>query len=170
MALPPNAAPPVLSLIVAMARNGVIGIENRLPWRLPADLGYFKQVTMGKPIVMGRNTYESIGRPLPGRQNIVVTRQAGYAAPGCTVVHGLPEALDAAADSAEVMVIGGAALYAQALALARRLYVTVIDAEFAGDARFPAIDPRLWREVQRRDCMPDEANPYRYSFVVLEPR
>ena len=118
-----------------MAENGVIGRENRLPWRLPADLRRFKSVTMGKPVIMGRKTYESIGKPLPGRSNIVVTRDPDYRAPGCQVVHSLEQALEAGAGHAEVMVIGGAKLYRQALGRAQRMYLTLVRAEVEGTSR-----------------------------------
>lgn len=157
-----------ISLIAAMADNRVIGIDNTLPWHLPADLRHFKKITMGKPILMGRKTYESIGKPLPGRTNIIVTTDRGYQAPGCIVVHSIDEALGATQESEEVMVIGGASFYEQLLPRADRLYLTLIHADFAGDAYFPDIDPTQWREIGRTDGEPDETNPYRYSFVVLE--
>lgn len=158
----------ILSFVVAMARNGVIGRDNQLPWRLPADLRHFKTVTMGKPIIMGRKTYDSIGRPLPGRTNIVVTRDPAYQAEGCLVVHSIEEALAAAGDAAEVMVIGGAEFYRQLLPRADRIYLTRIDAEFEGDTWFPELDPARWQERSREDHAPDADNPYPYSFVVLE--
>ncbi|MFA7095676.1 MAG: type 3 dihydrofolate reductase [Gammaproteobacteria bacterium] len=157
-----------ISLIVAMDRNRLIGADNGLPWRLPADLKYFKSITMGKAIIMGRKTYESIGRPLPGRTNIVVTRERGYQAPGCIVVHSIDEALARPECGDEVMIIGGASFYEQMLPRADRLYVTFIDAEFAGDTYFPAFDLDAWREIRREDHEPDEQNRYRYSFTVLE--
>lgn len=158
----------LISLIAAMDRNRLIGRDNGLPWRLPADLRHFKQVTMGKPILMGRRTWDSLGRPLPGRKNIVLTRDAGFTAAGCTVTHSLEQALAAAAGHAEVMVIGGASFYTQLLPRAGRLYLTRIDAEFEGDTWFPDFAPGQWREVSRRNLAPDEKNPYPYSFVVLE--
>jgi dihydrofolate reductase len=157
-----------LSVIVAMAANRVIGHENRLPWHLPADLQHFKQITMGKPILMGRKTYESIGRPLPGRTNIVITRDKNYVAEGCVVVHSMEEALKAAADSEEVMVIGGAEFYRQALPYAVTLYLTIVEGDFEGDAFFPELDDKQWHEVERTDYQPDEKNPHAYSFVRLE--
>jgi dihydrofolate reductase len=159
---------PVIALVVAAARNDVIGERNRLPWRLPADLKHFKQITMGKPVVMGRKTFESIGRPLPGRANIVLTQSGDYTAPGCQVVHSVDQALAAAAGSDEVMVIGGGTLYAACLSRATRIYLTRIHHDFAGDARFPALDVRQWRETYRRDHAADDKNPYAYSFIVLE--
>ncbi|MDQ7054475.1 MAG: type 3 dihydrofolate reductase [candidate division KSB1 bacterium] len=158
---------PILSIIVAIARNRVIGRGNRLPWHLPADLRHFKQTTMGHPIIMGRKTYESIGRPLPGRQNIVITRNRDYYAEGCLVVHSLQEALAAVPDAEEVFIIGGASLYREALPLADRIYLTLVDAEVEGDTVFPELDASEWREVQRETFAPDEKNPYGYAFVEL---
>ena len=138
---------PPLALIAARARNGVIGLDNRMPWHLPEDLAYFKRVTLGKPVVMGRKTFESIGRPLPGRLNIVVTRNPDWQAAGVQVAHSLDAALALAAAAApeEIMLIGGAELYRQALPQADVLYLTEIDAEFAGDAFFPEVDLARWR-------------------------
>ena len=158
----------MISLIVAMDRNRLIGRGNALPWDLPADLQHFKATTMAKPVIMGRKTYESIGRPLPGRHNIVISRNAAFAAPGCTVVASLEAALTAAGAVAEIMIIGGAQLYAEALPRARRIYLTRIDADFDGDAWFPALDTVVWRECQREEHLPDERNPHPYSFLVLE--
>ncbi len=157
-----------LSLIVAMDENGLIGRDNDLPWRLPNDLRYFKQTTMGKPIVMGRKSYESIGKPLAGRQNIVLTRDPDWQAQGCTVVTGLDAAVQAAADAGEVMVIGGAQVYEQALPLAQRIYLTRIHARFEGDTWFPALPADQWREVSRQDHAADERNAWPHSFLVLE--
>jgi len=158
-----------ISLVVAMAANRVIGRDNGLPWHLPADLQHFKRITMGKPILMGRRTWESIGRPLPGRTSIVITRDAGYAAPGCIVVHSVEAALQAAAECGdEAMVIGGAEFYAQVLPRADTLYLTRIHADFDGDTVFPELDESEWREVERSDCEPDAKNPYRYSFIRLD--
>lgn len=157
-----------IALIAALANNRVIGRENRLPWRLSADLRHFKSLTMGKPVIMGRNTYESIGKPLPGRSNIVLTRDAQYRAPGCRVVHSLEQALEAAAGHAEVMVIGGAELYRQTIDAAQRLYLTRVKADVQGDAVFPEIDPRQWRELQRESHRGDDNNEYDYDFLTLE--
>ncbi len=157
-----------LSLIAAMADNRVIGHENRLPWHLPADLQHFKAITLGKPVLMGRKTWESIGRPLPGRTNIVITRDTGYIAEGCLVAHSLEEAVRAAGEAAEVMVIGGAQLYRQALPLADTLYLTLVHAEIQGDTRFPAWQPGEWRETARVDHEADDRNPHAYSFITLE--
>ena len=157
-----------IALIAAMAANRVIGRENRLPWRLPADLRHFKSMTMGKPVIMGRKTYESIGKPLPGRSNIVVTRDPDYRAQGCRVVHSLEQALDAGAGHDEVMVIGGAELYRQALERAQRMYLTLIKAEVSGDTLFPEIAPQQWRELERESHCADEKNQYDYDFVTLQ--
>jgi dihydrofolate reductase len=157
-----------LSLIAAMADNRVIGHENRLPWHLPADLQHFKAITLGKPVLMGRKTWESLGRPLPGRTNIVITRDAGYVAEGCVVAHSLEEAVRAAGEAAEIMVIGGAQLYRQALPLADTIYLTLVHAEFQGDTRFPDWQPKEWRETARIDHAADDRNPHAYSFITLE--
>ena len=157
-----------ISFIVAKARNGVIGDNNQLPWRLPADLKHFKAVTLGKPVLMGRKTFESIGKPLPQRTNIVVTRDAAYQAEGCVVVHSIDAALAAAKDAEEVMVIGGAQFYEQLLPRAERIYLTEVHEDFAGDAVFPEFDAQQWQEVERRDFEPDEKNAHAYSFLVLE--
>jgi len=159
-----------VSLIAALADNGVIGRENRLPWRLSADLQRFKRLTMGKPVVMGRKTWESIGKPLPGRSNIVVTRDAGFGAEGCIVVHGIEQALDAAGDCDEVMVMGGANLYRQMLPRADRLYLTQVRADVEGDTRFPPFDTDEWVEVHRESHRADEKNQYDYDFIVLDRR
>ena len=164
-----------LALIVAAARNRAIGLHNKMPWHLPEDLKYFKRVTLGKPVIMGRNTFESIGRPLPGRPNIVISRNADYKADGITLVNSLDAALKAAqqllpAGQDEVMVIGGAQIYAQALPQATRLYLTEVDAEPEADAFFPAISRSEWQETARESHAACERNPYAYSFVVLEKR
>jgi dihydrofolate reductase len=156
-----------ITIVVAMAANRVIGKDNSLPWHLPADLKHFKQLTLGKPVVMGRKTYESIGRPLPERTNIVVTRDRDYAAPGCVVVHSLEGALEAAGESAEVMVIGGAGLYRQILPRTDTIHLTRVHAEFEGNTVFPELNEADWHEVSRTDCAPDEKNPWAYSFLEL---
>lgn len=158
----------IVSLIVAMDRKGVIGANGQLPWRLPADLRHFKAVTMGKPIVMGRRTHESIGRVLPGRENIVLTRDPDYRRDGCTVLHGIAEVLTHCAAAEEVMIMGGADVYRQMLGRARRIYLTEVHADVAGDAVFPQFDRRQWRETERQDFLGDKANEYPYSFIVLE--
>jgi len=163
-----------IAMIWAMSQNRVIGRDNKLPWHLPNDLKYFKRVTTGKPVIMGRKTYESIGRPLPNRTNIVVTRDTGFEAAGVKVVHSLDEAIDLAeADTVinggeEVIVMGGAEIYAQALPRADRLYLTLVHAEVDGDAYFPEIDLNGYREMAREDYPAEGPNPYDYSFLVLE--
>ncbi|WP_101758752.1 dihydrofolate reductase [Oceanicoccus sp. KOV_DT_Chl] len=163
-----------VSMIVAMAENRVIGRNNQLPWYLPNDLKYFKATTMGKPIVMGRKTYESIGRPLPGRTNIVVTGNADFSAEGVKVVHGIDEALQVAQGVAELegveelMVIGGAQLYADILPKVERLYLTRVHADVEGDARFPELDLSQWQLLVSEDFAAEGPNPYDYSFVVYQ--
>ena len=157
-----------IALIVAMAENRVIGRNNQLPWRIPADLRHFKALTLGKPVIMGRKTYESIGRPLPGRDNIVVTADSGYQAEGCQVVHSMEQALEAAGSCEEAMIIGGANLYRQTLENADRLYLTLVKAEPEGDTWFPEIELQQWREIERQAHTADESNEYDYDFVVLE--
>jgi len=155
---------------VAVASNGVIGRDGELPWRLPADLAHFKETTMGKPIVMGRRTWESIGRPLPGRDNIVITRRSDYVAEGCQVVHSLPEALRAAGEAEEVMIIGGAGLYEEALPLARRIEMTRVHGEIPGDTCFPWLNQLDWEEVRREEREADDDNAWPLSFITLERR
>jgi dihydrofolate reductase len=165
---PPS--PPTLSLLAAVAANGVIGKDNALPWQLPADLKRFKALTLGHPIIMGRKTFEAIGRALPGRHNIVVTRQPDYSAPGCTVAASLATALACARDAEELFVIGGGELYRAALPLADRLYITEIAAAFEGNARFPDYDRTAWREVSREHQAPGAAAPFAFDFVRYERR
>ncbi|MDQ3776326.1 MAG: dihydrofolate reductase [Pseudomonadota bacterium] len=155
-------------MVVAMAEGRVIGAGGRLPWHLPADLRHFRTLTLGKPIVMGRRTFESIGRPLPGRTNIVVTRDAEVRGAGVQVARDLEAALAVARPLGEVMVIGGASIYARALPLCERIYLTEVHAKINGDTWFPDYDPSEWRECGRIDHPPDPANRYSYSFVVLE--
>ncbi len=159
-----------ISLVVAMARNGVIGDANTLPWHLPADLRHFRETTMGRPIVMGRRTAESIGRALPGRDNLVVThRPETLSIAGMRPFPSLEAALAACPDS-EIMIIGGASLYAQALPIADRIHRTLIDAEIPGDTRFPSFDEEQWRLVEREPHAADAANPYPYTFELLVRR
>jgi dihydrofolate reductase len=163
-----------LSLIAAVASNRVIGRDNQLPWHLSEDLKYFKRTTLGKPVLMGRRTYESIGRPLPGRTNIVISRQPGLLIEGVTVTTGVRSALElagqiAARDGAEeLMVIGGAEIYELTLPFAQRLYLTEVHAEVAGDAWFPSWDSREWDECYREEHRAQSPNPYDYSFAVYE--
>jgi dihydrofolate reductase len=163
-----------LAIIVAAAENGVIGRNNSLPWHLPEDLRYFKRVTMGKPIVMGRKTFESIGRPLPGRTNIVISRNTGFSAPGVKVVASLDDALALGEDIAdnhgapEIVIIGGAEIYRLAMPRADRLYITEVHASVAGDALLPSVNWPDWREVSRERHPASADNPYDYSFVLYE--
>tara|TARA_R110002110_G_scaffold205066_7_gene416921 strand:- start:44413 stop:44919 length:507 start_codon:yes stop_codon:yes gene_type:complete len=163
-----------LAIMVAVADNGVIGRDNALPWHLPEDLRYFKRVTMGKPIIMGRKTFESIGRPLPGRSNIVVTRNPHYQREGVMVVASLDAALQLAARIAaqdgvtEMVCIGGAEIYAAALPLAQRLYLTQVHADVDGDAFLPDIDWQLWQQSSRDSYTASPGNPFDYSFVTFE--
>jgi dihydrofolate reductase len=157
-----------ISIVVAMDTNGVIGRDNGLPWHLPADLQHFKRTTMGKPILMGRKTYESIGRPLPGRTNIVITRDTAYRAAGCVVVNSIDAALQAAGGQDEIMVIGGAEFYRQALPQTDTIYLTRIHATFSGDTFFPELKAADWREVERSDHAADSRNPHDYSFIRLD--
>jgi dihydrofolate reductase len=161
-----------VSLIVAVSQNNVIGRDNQLPWHLPEDLQYFKSVTMGKPILMGRKTFDSIGRPLPGRKNIVITRDSQWTAEGVEVVHSLDDAVVAgtkacaAADSDEIMVIGGAQIYRDCLPMADRLYLTRVKAEVDGDAFFPNIDENQWQKTAEKAAK--TIDKFDYCFQVLE--
>lgn len=157
-----------LSLVVAMDENRVIGIDGGLPWHLSSDLKYFRDITMGKPIIMGRKTHESIGRPLPGRQNIVVTRNSKFEAVGCDVVSSLKAALKLVEDEPEAMMIGGASLYIDTLPEADQLYLTEVHAEVEGDTWFPKLDSDQWKEISRTAFSADEKNDHDYSFVVYE--
>ncbi|HQR57478.1 MAG TPA: dihydrofolate reductase [Burkholderiaceae bacterium] len=162
--------PPRLTLIVARARNGVIGKDNAMPWKIPGEQAYFKRVTMGHPIIMGRKTWESIGRPLPGRRSIVVTRNPGFDAPGAVVVSSLDAALAACAGATEAFVIGGAELYRLALPRADRLLITEIDFDFDGDTTFPAPDPAHWREAARDHHAPTVERPFAVDYVEYVTR
>ena len=157
-----------IALIVAMAENRVIGRNNQLPWHIRADLRHFRKLTMGRPIIMGRRTHESIGRPLPGRDNIVISTDRHYQADGCEVVHSIDQALEAAGDCEEAMIIGGANLYRQTLETADRLYLTLVKAAPEGDTWFPVIEPQQWREIERETHKADEHNDFDYDFVVLD--
>ncbi|MHB1239177.1 MAG: type 3 dihydrofolate reductase [Gammaproteobacteria bacterium] len=157
----------ILALVVAMAENRVIGAGQRLPWHLPADLRHFKAVTLGKTVIMGRRTYASIGRPLPGRRNIVVSRDPSRLAPGCIVAGSLEDALTAA-QGEEVMVIGGAQLYREALPRAQRIHLTLVHAMVEGDTWFPDLAPGAWRETGREEHPADPHNPHPMTFLVLE--
>ena len=156
---------PRISIIVAMAKNRVIGANNQIPWHLPDDLKMFKRLTMGHHIVMGRKTYEAIGRLLPGRTTVIVTRQRDYAVPGALIAHSLHDAINAAARDAEIFVIGGAELFREALPLADRIHLSLVDAEPEGDTWMPELDAALWSEVS------NEAKPgYRYVLLERNPQ
>ena len=158
----------MISIIVAAAANNVIGAQGDLPWRLSDDLKRFKMVTMDKPIVMGRKTWESIGRVLPGRRNIVITRQQGFAAEGCDVVQSADEAIAIASDAGEIMVIGGSEIYALFLPVAQRLYLTRVHADVNGDAFFPALDEDEWQLVSDEAHSADCRNEFDFSFRLYE--
>ena len=158
----------IISITVAMDKKGVIGLEGDLPWHLSADLKRFKAMTMGKPLIMGRKTHESIGRPLPGRKNIILTQSQEFKAEGCTVVHSLEEALLAAGEVDEVMIMGGSGIYDQSLDRANRLYITEVHADVRGDVYFPEFDIGEWVEIEREDHSADDKNDFDYSFVVME--
>lgn len=157
-----------LAIIAAISKNRVIGVNNRLPWHLPADLRHFREITMGKPILMGRKTFDSIGRPLPGRTNVVITRDKGYQPRGCTVYKSLDTALDQLIDHEAVMVIGGAALYEACFPLAAYLYITLVHHVFEGDTYFPNIRSSDWTEMERQDLERDSKNPFDYSFIQYQ--
>ena len=159
----------MIALVVAMAENRVIGKENKLIWHLPADLKFFKNITTGHPIIMGRKTFESIGKPLPNRTNIIITRQPDFTAEGCLVAHSLTEALMLAQQlDSDIFVIGGAEIYKQAMFLADTIYLTEVHHTFEGDTFFPEIDSILWQETSREEHKADEKNPYDYAFVTLK--
>jgi dihydrofolate reductase len=157
-----------ISINAAMAENRVIGIDNKIPWHLSADLKNFKKITMGKPILMGRKTFESIGRPLPGRKNIIISRNLDYQQPGCEVFHSIDTALKSCADSEEIMIIGGSDLYRSMLPKATHLYLTLIHKEFSGDTFFPAFNWNEWQEIARKDITDDGSVSFTYSFIILE--
>jgi dihydrofolate reductase len=159
---------PLVALVVAMSDNGVIGKQGGLPWHLPDDLKYFKVVTSGKPVLMGRRTFDSIGKPLRGRRNLVLSRAPGGSAPGVEYVHSVQQARALAAGAAELCVIGGAEVYALALPLATRIYLTRVHAALAGDVYFPLRDFSAWRESQAVQHAADERHAYAMSFVTLE--
>lgn len=158
----------MISIIVAISENGVIGSDNRLPWHLPDDLKRFKALSLGKPIVMGRRTFESIGRPLPGRTTIVVSRQPGLAIAGTVVAQSLDAALAAAGTAPEVVVIGGAEIFRQALPRTDVIHLTRVHARIAGDVVFPELEPGKWRETAVEHHAADERHQYAFSFVTLQ--
>jgi len=158
-----------LSIIVAMNKNQVIGKDGALPWHISSDLKNFKKITMGKPILMGRKTHESIGKPLPGRENIILTENQNYLSAGCVVKNTLDEALLYCENASEVMVMGGATLYEQTLNKAEKLYITeIVDTSVDGDIFFPEYDHSQWLEISRDSFKADENNEYDYNFTVLE--
>ncbi|HIF88549.1 MAG TPA: type 3 dihydrofolate reductase [Candidatus Thioglobus sp.] len=157
-----------LSIIVAMDDNHLIGKDNGLPWHLPADLAFFKKVTTGHSIVMGRKTYDSIGRPLPNRRNLVITRNTDVNIDGCEVFNSIDSALSSAKDEDEVLVIGGANLCKQVLSQVERLYITHIEGVFEGDTYFPDYNEGDWQEISCESHTPDEKNPHHYHFKILE--
>ena len=159
---------PRISLIAALAKNRVIGIENRLPWRLPEDLAHFKALTLGHPILMGRKTFESLGRPLPGRRNIVITRNADYQPAGCEIATSIPDAIARCTEADEIFFIGGADLYAQALPIVHRLYLTEVAIEAVGDAWFPDYDRTAFREISRESRTGEKGDTLAFDFVVYE--
>ncbi len=160
----------IISLIAALSNDGVIGNRGKIPWHLPADLKHFKEITLGHPVIMGRKTYESIGKPLPGRTNIIVTRHKEYAAPECVVASTLEEAFDAArvSGAGEAFVIGGAEIYKEAMPRAEKLYLTNVEGDFEGDAFFPEVSSLEWKEISREKGVVDEKNGYPHTFLVFE--
>ena len=161
---------PLISLIVAMAQNGVIGRDNSLPWRLPGDLKRFRSFTLGKPVLMGRKTFDSIGRPLPGRTNLVLTRDRTWLAPGVTAVHSVEHALAQAGTSEELVAIGGAEIYRLVLPFARRIYLTHVHADVEGDIYFPDFDATQWADVECSSQPADGEHAYPLTFMTLERR
>lgn len=158
----------MISIIVAIAKNGVIGDKNTLLWHLREDMIHFRTITSGHPVVMGRKTYDSIGRPLPKRTNVVITRDTELQIEGCTMAHSLTEAVEMFDSSEEVFIIGGAQIYSQAMPLADRLYLTIIDKEYAGDSSFPEIDYNRWRQISCEKFERGEEFEYPFSFITLE--
>ena len=155
-----------LHLIVAHARNGVIGKDNKLPWYLPEDLKNFKRTTIGKPVIMGRKTWESLGRPLPGRRNVVITRQKDYTAEGATVVASLDEALEAVSDAPVAFIMGGAQVYKEALPQVEVAHITYLNADFEGDAYFEPLNPNEWTLTEEESFPATDAHPFSYSFRI----
>lgn len=156
----------MISLLVAIGKDRVMGKDNDLPWHLPEDLKWFKKVSMGHTIIMGRKTYESIGKPLPGRKNVIVTSDKSYEAEGCIITHSIDEALGQGGD--EQIVIGGAKIFEQVLPRAGRIYLTYIDAEFDGDTYFPEMKEKEWEVTSKEKGIKNEKNPYDYYFMVYE--
>ncbi len=159
---------PRLSIIVAMAKNRIIGVNNTLPWRCPEDLKHFKALTMGHHMIMGRKTFDSIGKPLPGRTTVVVTRDRNLRIEGCVMAHSLQDAIKLCAGDAETFIVGGADIYSQSLPLADRLYVTEIQQDVAGDAHFPELDRNMWQETAREMRTQETPQPLEYHFVTYQ--
>lgn len=157
----------IVSIIAAVSQNNIIGKNNRLIWHLPADLKYFKITTTGHSIIMGRKTFESVGKPLPGRKNIIITRKKDYSVQDCLVVNSIEEALKQTKDEKEVFIVGGAEIYKLALPWAHKMYLTIIHHSFEGDTYFPSYDANKWYLIQRVDFKKDEKNPYDFSFCVF---
>lgn len=157
-----------ISIIAAVAENNVIGKNNKLIWHLPADLKYFKNITLGHSIIMGRKTFESVGKPLPGRKNVIITRQKQYSATDCYVVGSLNEAIELTKSENEVFIVGGAEVYNLSLPFVHKMYLTKIHQKFDGDTFFPEFDTQYWKEISRVDCKADIKNIYDYSFCVYE--
>jgi len=157
-----------ISIIAALAKNRVIGKNNKLPWNLPGDLKHFKKLTLGKPIIMGQKTFESIGRPLPGRANIILSLDENFKPQGCIVAHSIEEALKILEHEKEIMIAGGASVYKQFLHLAHKMYLTLIDADFDGDAYFPEFNWEDWEVIERIENQSDKENPYKYTFLTLQ--
>jgi|SRR3989344_847023 len=161
----------MISIIAAMGKNRVIGKDGKIPWKLPGDFARFKKITSGHPVIMGRKTFESIGKPLPNRKNIVITRQKGFAAPGCEVAPSVEEGILRAASfpgAEEIFIIGGGEIYKQAMDVASRIYLTLIEEDFVGDAHFPEIDESKWKLTQRESGTLDAENIHRHSFLVFD--
>lgn len=158
----------MIALIWAMDENGVIGNKNQLPWHLPEDLKFFKKTTMSSPIIMGRKTWDSIGRPLPGRKNIVITRNTSFSCEGCEVIHSIEELEQYRNDSQTVYVIGGAEIFSLVLPVADRLILTKIHAEFEGDTYFPSINWGEWKQISSEKGLRDEKNPYDYEYLIYD--
>ena len=161
---------PKLSIIVAMAKNRTIGVNNTLPWRCPEDLKHFKALTMGHHMIMGRKTFDSIGKPLPGRTTVVVTRDTKLKIEGCLVAHSLPDAIKACAHDDQIFIVGGADIYAQSLPLADTLYITEIQQDVAGDAHFPEFDTSVWQETAREVRSQETPQPLHYHFVTYRKK
>lgn len=158
----------IISIIVAVDKNNAIGINNKLPWNLPADLKYFKEKTLGKTVIMGQKTFESIGKPLPGRNNIVMSLDHNFHPLGCITVRSINDALEKGKNNNEVMIAGGLSIYKQFLPLANKIYLTLIDYQFEADTFFPEINMSQWQEISREKHQSDDKNKYDYTFLILE--